>query len=153
MRACIFLHRLFHCVNESALEFSRRSFTVSFALPGLSACSHHHGEVCEPAEKARFRRTQPVRAQSELQVALLVAFVIGAASPPRQEQGASIPPDTGWGQSPPAGRAMNLGVSRARSPPTGMGGRSLHRRKKGFGSLQRLQSHNWRDGVQPQPGH
>ena len=52
--------------------------TVSFVLPGLLAYSHHHGEVCEPAEKGLcFRRTQPLRAQSELQVALLVAFVIG----------------------------------------------------------------------------
>lgn len=60
--------------------------TVSFPLPGLLAYSRHHGEVREPAEKGlRFRRSQPLRARRELQVALLVVFVIGerGESPPR----------------------------------------------------------------------
>lgn len=52
------------CQREP-LEFSRRSFPSSL-LPGLSACSHHHGEVCEPAEKKASAFTQnPARESPE----------------------------------------------------------------------------------------
>ena len=122
--------------------------TVSFPLPGLLAYSRHHGEVCEPAEKGlHFRRSQPLRAQSELQVALLVVFVTGewGESPPREEQGAgsrepASSPDRLGDRARPASRRELRGELRW-SPPTGTGRQSLHRRKKVFRvSLQRLQS-------------
>ena len=86
-----------------------------------------------------------MRAQSKVQVAPLVVFVIGEPGESHRErsrdQGASGLAGQAGGQSPPCILRQELRGELRQSPPTGMGGRSLHRRKEAFGvSLQRLQS-------------